>query len=166
MQISQESTCIRVFFITVSGPQNCTFTNKRLKHRCIPVKFAKVLRTLFLYNIFSGCFLVSSLQFYKERDSEKDGFLLILQKIFENNFWENTSGWLLVRFICEFWEVFKNLSFIEHLWKTVYFVYKLQNFNHYFTGAFQAFYTRTRSSHSKAFIYLKCLNSIYEDVNS
>ena len=27
----------------------------------------------------------------------------------------------------------------------------------YFTGAFQAFYTRTRSSYSKAFIYLKSL---------
>ena len=34
----------------------------------------------------------------------------------------------------------------------------------YFTGAFQAFYTKSRSSHSKAFIYLKsahdqCKNS-------
>ena len=35
----------------------------------------------------------------------------------------------------------------------------------YFTGAFQAFYTRTRSSHSKAFIYLKSLKTICEEVN-
>ena len=35
----------------------------------------------------------------------------------------------------------------------------------YFTGAFQAFYTRTRSSHSKAFIYLKSLKIICEEVN-
>ena len=36
----------------------------------------------------------------------------------------------------------------------------------YFTGAFQAFYTRVRSSHSKAFIYLKSLKIICEEVNS
>ena len=35
----------------------------------------------------------------------------------------------------------------------------------YFIGAFQAFYTRTRSSHSKAFIYLKSLKTICEEVN-
>ena len=36
----------------------------------------------------------------------------------------------------------------------------------YFTGAFQAFSTRTRSSHPKAFIYLKFLKIICEEVNS
>ena len=35
----------------------------------------------------------------------------------------------------------------------------------YFTDAFQAFYTRTGSSHSKAFIYLKSLKIICEEVN-
>ena len=35
-----------------------------------------------------------------------------------------------------------------------------------FTGAIQAFYTRTRSSHSKAFINLKSLKIICEEVNS
>ena len=35
-----------------------------------------------------------------------------------------------------------------------------------FTGAFQAFDTRTRSSHSKAFIYLKSLIIICEEVSS
>ena len=35
----------------------------------------------------------------------------------------------------------------------------------YFTGAFQIFYTRTRNKHSKAFIYLKCLKIICEEVN-
>ena len=37
--------------------------------------------------------------------------------------------------------------------------------NH-FTGAFQAFYKRARSSHSKTFIYLKFLRNICEEVNS
>ena len=36
----------------------------------------------------------------------------------------------------------------------------------YFIGALQAFRTRTRSSHSKAFIYLKSLKIICEEVNS
>ena len=35
----------------------------------------------------------------------------------------------------------------------------------YFTGAFQAFYTRARSSHSMAFIYLKSLKIICEEFN-
>ena len=36
----------------------------------------------------------------------------------------------------------------------------------YFTATFQAFYTRTRSTHSKAFSYLKSLKIICEEVNS
>ena len=36
----------------------------------------------------------------------------------------------------------------------------------YFTGVFQAFYTETRSSHSKDFIYLKFLKMFCEEVNS
>ena len=35
----------------------------------------------------------------------------------------------------------------------------------YFTGTSQAFSVRTRSSHSKAFIYLKCFEMICEEVN-
>ena len=35
----------------------------------------------------------------------------------------------------------------------------------YFTGGFQAFYVRTRSSHSKAFIYLKSLKTVCEEVD-
>ena len=35
----------------------------------------------------------------------------------------------------------------------------------YFTGAFQAFYIRSRGSHSKAFIYIKFLKTVCEEVN-
>ena len=34
-----------------------------------------------------------------------------------------------------------------------------------FKGALQAFYTKIKSSHSKAFIYLKSLETICEEVN-
>ena len=49
--------------------------------------------------------------------------------IFMNIFWQNTSGWLLLVFICEFYEVFQTAFFIEHLWETTHFLCKLQNFN-------------------------------------
>ena len=51
-------------------------------------------------------------------------------KIFNKKFWQITSGWLFLVFICEFWEAFQNTSFIEDLWETAYFMYKLQNFKH------------------------------------
>ena len=35
----------------------------------------------------------------------------------------------------------------------------------YFTGASQVFYARPRSSHAKAFIYLKSVKIICEEVN-
>ena len=44
---------------------------------------------------------------------------------------KKTSGWLLLMFICEFWEIFQITSFIEHLWETAYLIYKLLNFNHH-----------------------------------
>ena len=44
-----------------------------------------------------------------------------LFKAFQNIFWQNTSGWLLLKFICDFLEVFH--------WETAYFMYKFQNFN-------------------------------------
>ena len=93
-------------------------------------------------------------------------------KIFKNIFWQNTSGWLLLKFICEFWEVFQNSSFTEHLFfRNCSLHVQVAEFQpadtvkNYFTGAFQAIYTRTRSSHSKAFIYLKSLEIISEEVN-
>ena len=50
-------------------------------------------------------------------------------KISKNIFWQSASGWLLLQFIRELWEVFQSISFIEHLWETAYFMYKLQYFN-------------------------------------
>ena len=51
-------------------------------------------------------------------------------KTFKNIFWQNTSGWLLLVFICEFWENVQITAVIAHLWKTAYFMSKLQDFNH------------------------------------
>ena len=85
-------------------------------------------------------------------------------------FWQNTSGWLLLVFICKLWEVFQNTYFqnIEHR-----FTHKIQNSNqpvytvkNYFAGAFRAFCAWTRSSHSKALIYLNFMKIVCEEVNS
>ena len=74
--------------------------------------------------------------------------------------------------ICEFWDVFQNTSFTEPLGETAilctsrrYSKKPPDTVKNYFTGAFQAFYARSRSSHSKAFIYLKSLKTVCEEVN-
>ena len=45
-QISQETTCVGVSLIEFVK----NFINKRLQHRCFPVKFPKFLRTPILKN--------------------------------------------------------------------------------------------------------------------
>ena len=62
-----------------------------------------------------------------------------------------------------------NISFMKYLWETAFFI--LQKLNQhiqrksYFTGAFQAFYTRMASCHSKAFSQLYSPKVICEEVN-
>ena len=84
-------------------------------------------------------------------------------------FWQSASGWLLVVFICEF-RVFQNTSFIEDLWKTaisctIWGISTTRYSKKLFHRSFQAFNTRTRSSDSKAFIYLKSLKTVCEEVS-
>ena len=54
-------------------------------------------------------------------------FLCEFCKIVKNIFWQDTSGWLLLVFICEFWVV---QITTEYLCETSYFKYKLLDFNH------------------------------------
>ena len=72
-------------------------------------------------------------------------------------------------FICEFW-VFQNTSFIQHLRKTAisctsWRISSTRYSKKLFHRSFQVFYIRTRSSHSKAFIYFKSLKNVCEEVN-
>ena len=48
------------FFNKAAGFRPATLLTKKLWYRYFPVNFAKVLRTLFLQNIFGGCFLIGS----------------------------------------------------------------------------------------------------------
>ena len=67
-------------------------------------------------------------------------------------------------------ETFFNTSFIEHLEETAIlctscWISTTRYSKNYFTDAFQAFYLRLKSSHSKVFIYLKSLKTVCEKVN-
>ena len=92
-------------------------------------------------------------------------------KISKNIFWQSTSRWLPLKFICEFWEVFQNSSFRTPLRNCLFNVQvavfqPADTVKNYFKGAYSStVYKNTRSSHPKAFIYLKYLKIICEEVN-
>ena len=70
--------------------------------------------------------------------------------------------WILRRFSENF--------FIEHSGRMLFYVQVAEfqppdTVKIYFTGAFQAFYARSRSSHSKEFIYLESQQTVCEGVN-
>ena len=46
---------------------------------------------------------------------ETPGKMFFCEYLFKNIFWQNISGWLLLVFICGFWEFFQITSFIELL---------------------------------------------------
>ena len=78
-----------------------------------PARFAKIL-------IFKSPATASAgLRFpacnFVKKETRQKCFFCQFYKNLKNIFWENTSGWLLLVFIWEFWEVFQNTSFMEHL---------------------------------------------------
>ena len=81
---------------------------KRLQHRFFPVKSDKFLRTpSFIEHL--QWLLLTDLGFQPATLLQKR----LRQRFFSVNFTkhffsQNSSGWLLLVFICEFWEVFQN----------------------------------------------------------
>ena len=51
-----KTTVLEPLFAKGVVPQDCSFIKRSLQHRCFPVKFAKLWRTPFLQNTYSGCF--------------------------------------------------------------------------------------------------------------
>ena len=68
-------------------------------------------------------------------------------------------------FICEFWDVFHNTSFLEHLGETAILCTSCRISTTRYSKKLQAFYARLRYSHSKAFIYLKSQKTVCDRVN-
>ena len=95
-----------------SGPQISNFIKKRLQHRFFPVKFAKILRTQ-SPAAASAVWRFPTCNFVKNETPAKMFLVWILQN-FKHIFWQTTSGWLLLVFFREFWEIFQNISFIEN----------------------------------------------------
>ena len=111
-EISQETTCVRVIFNKISGPQYCNFIlKKRLQHRRSPVKFPNFLRTPFFTEHLH--WLILSISGFRpktllKRDFGKDfltehpphNCFLCLTVNFENFFrtplLKSTSGKLLI----------------------------------------------------------------------
>ena len=147
MQISQESTCVAVFFDKVAGTRNVTLL-KRDQHRLFSVKFTKFLRAPCFREHLQWLLLkVSGFQpaiFFKKR-LRKRCFFVNFAKFLRTSFLLTEQLrmaascvylWILRRFSKDF--------FYRAPRGNCYFKYKLQNFNHQysknFTGAFQAFY--------------------------
>ena len=94
-------------------------------------------------------------------------FFCEFYKISETIFWQNTSGWLLLILRSFSEHLFYSTALKNCLFHVQAAVFQpVDTVKNYFTGVNQAFYTGTRSSHSKAFIYLKSLKIISEEVNS
>ena len=175
-QISQEIISVGVFFSKVEGPQNCNVIKERLQHRFIRQHLfcrgsmngwfwktnASFQKQLFLQNISvaaSDSFRFPSCNFI-QKETGAEMFICEICKFLENIFWQNTT--------CEFWEVLGHL-FYKAPFGNCLFHLQVAEFQpphtvkKYCTSAFQAFYTR-RKSCSKAFIYLKSLKIICEEV--
>ena len=176
-QFSQESICVGVFFSKVEDPQNCNVNKERLQHRFIREHLfcrgsmngwfwktnAPFQKQLFLQNISSGCFWqfqISIMQLYSKGDWSKDVYLWNLQIFWEHILTEHHL-WIL--------RSFSDHLFYKAPFRNCLFHLQVAEFQpphtgkKYFTSAFQAFYTR-RKSCSKAFMYLKSLKSICEEV--
>ena len=93
----------------------------------------RLFKSIFFYRTSpvaaSDSFIFPACNFIKNEAPAKT-FIYEFCKTFKYLFCQNTRRWLVLVFICEFWEVFLITSFIEHLLETAYFMYKLQNFNH------------------------------------
>ena len=90
--------------------------------------------TYIIYRIFPGAasdsFSLPACNYIKKKAPAKMficEFGLFLRTLLDRN----SSGWLLLVFICKFWDVFQIASFIKHLWETAYFIYKLPKVNHH-----------------------------------
>ena len=133
LKISRERTCVGVFFNKVAGSQNCNFTKKRLQHRYFPVNFVNCskipicvenvwthwcafIRTSFLAEHFLWLLLtVSGFQpaALIEKGVQQRRFSVRFAKFVKNIFLQNTSGWLLLVFTCNFEKFFRSPIFLR-----------------------------------------------------
>ena len=140
-------------FYKAAGPQNSNFIKKKLQHRFFPEKFSKFLRTLCFPAAASAGLRLPACNFVKKETPAKMISPWILQ-----NFQEHLlTGHLWMIASCVYLRTLRNFS--EHLFyrasfHSLFYVQVVEfqppdTVKIFFTSAFQAFYTRTTSSHSK-----------------
>ena len=127
MLISQERTCVGVFFNKVRSPQNLNFIKKSLQHTCFPAKFEKLLRTSPVAT--SDTFRLLPCNLTKKETLTKMFFCEFCK--FFTTFFDRTPLHDCFLSLCmNFEKNFRTpLNFIEHLWETAYFIKKFQTFN-------------------------------------
>ena len=79
--------CQSLFLNKAASMRPATLLKKRLWHRCIPVNFAKFLRTPILQNTSSGCFRNSVMDYLKD---QANGQRATVYQIF----WKNQGRFL------------------------------------------------------------------------
>ena len=91
-------------------------------------------------------------------------------KFFKNIFWQSSSAWLLLVYLWTLKSFSNDLFYRASLGNWLFHVQVAEfqpppTVKKYFTSAFQALYTKTSSSYSKVFIYLKSPKIISEEFN-
>ena len=106
LQISQESTCVGVFFKIVAGPQNFNFVKKRLHHRFTSREFSELFKsTYFAEDLWTAGSETSVLLYEKSFLKELLQWLLLTVSGFQTAtlFFKRDSGkdvclWILQNF--------------------------------------------------------------------
>ena len=140
--------------------QKCNFIKKRLQRRLFPLKFAKFLR--------APCFpehlqwlplkvLGFQLAILLKKRIWKRCFSVNFAKFLRTSFDRTPSDDCLLCLYVNFETFFRTLLLWSASEKLLFYVQVAgfqppDSVKNCFTGAFQAFYTRSRSSHSKVFI--------------
>ena len=175
-----------MLFNKVAGPQISNFVKKRLQHRFFSAKFSKFLLTLcFTDHLHQLVLTVSCFQpaiLLKKRLRQRclsvnfaiflitsfdktppDDYFLCLSVNFEKLF-RIISFLIIIIIIISFLELLVTLGNCLLQVQVPEFE-PAETVKDYFTSPIQAFYTRPKSRHSKALIYLESLNIIFNEVN-
>ena len=132
------------------------------------MKLAKFLRTPYFTEHFQWLLLIVSAfqlpaSLLKTRFPQRY-FSVTFAKFLRTSFDRALPDNCVLSLCVNFWEVFQNIFYTAPLRNGLFHVQVVvfqpaDTVKNYFTSAIEAFYIRTRSSHSTAFIYLKSLKN-------
>ena len=159
-QSSQETTSFGVFFNNVTGHQTITLLKRDSCEIC------EVFKNTLCYWTFtvgaSDSFRFPGCNIFLKKRFRQICFSVNFSKFFRTSFDRTSLDDCFLSLSVNFEKFFTEKLLIS--WTS----YRISTWRYgeklFFTGAFQAFFTKTRSGHSKAFIYLKSLKIICKEV--